>query len=52
MKIKIKKVAEKMIGFRVSTETYLKLEKIASREKCAVSTVVREVIEQIIDTLE
>lgn len=41
-----------MIGFRVPGDVYAKLEKIAKREECAVSTVVRSVIEQIIDTLE
>lgn len=52
MKIKIQKVADRMIGFRVSSEIYQKLENIAEREESPVSTIVRAIIEQVIDTVE
>lgn len=53
MKIHLKKTAERQIGnVRVSPETFHKIEEIAKRGNVSNQSVIRAILEQVIDDIE
>ena len=53
MKIRLSKSTDKQVGnLRVSSDVFIKLEKIAAEEKVSKQEIVRAILDEVIDKVE